>query len=120
MTGDVKEAIAALMKRFRVSTDQSQADRLRVGPSTVTRWRRRGAVPERYMPLLSDRPTSLPDMLEPNHGPAERKVIVRARVRLVIAWGPKMTNYSGHLQHGGYLAAQLALGLERAFLDMTA
>lgn len=120
MTGDVEEAIAALMKRFRVSTDQGLADRLRVGRSTVTSWRRRGAVPERYMRLASERPTALPDILDPSLDPLERDAWVLALVRLVLGPGARIVDYATFLRDGPFLPRQLAVGLEKALLDLSA
>lgn len=120
MTGDVEEAIAALMKRFRVSTDQGLADRLRVGRSTVTSWRRRGAVPERYMRLTTERPTALPDILDPSLDAVERDAWVLALVRLVLGPGAKIVDYPTFLRDGPFLPRQLAVGLEKALLDLSA
>lgn len=120
MTGDVEEAIAALMKRFRVSTDQGLADRLRVGRSTVTSWRRRGAVPERYMRLASERPTALPDILDPSLDPVERDAWVLALVRLVLGPAARIVDYPTFLRDGPFLPRQLAVGLEKALLDLSA
>ncbi len=120
MTGDVEEAIAALMKRFRVATDQALADRLRVGRSTVTSWRRRGAVPERYMRLASERPTALPDILDPNLDPMERDAWVLALVRLLLGPGARIVDYPTFLRDGPFLPRQLAVGLEKALLDLSA
>jgi Bacteriophage CI repressor helix-turn-helix domain len=120
MTGDVEEAIAALMKRFRVSTDQGLADRLRVGRSTVTSWRRRGAVPERYMRLTTERPTALPDILDPSLDAVERDAWVLALVRLVLGPGARIVDYPTFLRDGPFLPRQLAVGLEKALLDLSA
>ena len=120
MTGDVEEAIAALMKRFRVSTDQGLADRLRGGRSTVTSWRRRGAVPERYMRLTTERPTALPDILDPSLDAVERDAWVLALVRLVLGPGAKIVDYPTFLRDGPFLPRQLAVGLEKALLDLSA
>lgn len=120
MTGDVEEAIAALKKRFRVSTDQGLADRLRVGRSTVTSWRRRGAVPERYMRLTTERPTALPDILDPSLDAVERDAWVLALVRLVLGPGAKIVDYPTFLRDGPFLPRQLAVGLEKALLDLSA
>ena len=120
MSGNVDEDIAALMRRFRVTTDQGLADRLKLGRSTVTSWRRRGAVPERYLRLASERPTSLPNFLDTAFDPVDRDALILALVRLVLGPGSKITDYPAFLQHGPFLPAQLAAGAERALLDLTA
>lgn len=120
MEGDVEKSIEALKRRFKVATDQGLADRLRLGRSTVTSWRRRGTVPDRYVRFLSESPASLPDFLDPKFDPVERQALVLALWRLIRANGPKITDYRTFLQHGGYLPAQLAVGIEKALLDLTA
>ncbi len=120
MSADAEEAIAALRKRFRVETDQGLADRLRLGRSTVTSWRRRGTVPERYLRLASERPTSLPDVLDPSLDPVERDAWVLALVRLVLSAGARITDYPTFLRDGPFLPKQLAVGLEKALLDLSA
>lgn len=120
MEGDVETSIEALKRRFSAGTDQGLADRLRVGRSTVTSWRRRGAVPERYMRFLSENPTSLPDFLDPKFDPVERQALVLALLRLIRGYGSKITDYRTFLQHGGFLPAQLAVGIEKALFDITA
>ena len=118
MSDDVETAIAALMKRFRVATDQGLADRLRVGRSTVTSWRRRGSVPERYLRLATEKPTSLPDFLDPAFDPVEHNALALALVRLVLGADAKITDYPTFLKHGPFLPAQLAVGVEKALLDL--
>jgi len=120
MSGGVDDEIAALKKRFKAGTDQHLAERLRLGRSTVTSWRRRGSVPDRYMRLVSERPTKLPDLLDPELDPVERNAMVLALTRLVLGFGAKITDYPHFLMHGPFLPAQLALGLEKAFLDIEA
>lgn len=120
MSADVEEEIAALRKRFRVDTDQGLADRLMLGRSTVTSWRRRGSVPDRYMRLASERPTSLPDILDPSLDPVERDAWVLALVRLILGSGAKIIDYPTFLRDGPFLPKQLAVGLEKAVLDLNA
>lgn len=120
MSDGVDAAIAALMKRFRVTTDQGLADRLRLGRSTVTSWRRRGTVPERYLRLASERPTALPDLLDPAFDPVDRNALALALVRLVLGRGKQIVDYPTFLKHGPFLPAQLAVETEKALLDLTA
>ncbi len=120
MSGDVEEDIAALKKRFKAATDQHLADRLRLGRSTVTSWRRRGSVPARYMRMVSERPTKLPDLLDPEFDPVDRNALILSLTRLVLGFGAKITDYPHFLMHGPFLPAQLAQGLEKALLDIEA
>ena len=120
MESDVELAIAALKRRFRVETDQGLADRLKLGRSTVTSWRRRGTVPERYDRLASERPTSLPDFLDPDFDPVERDALILALVRLTFGQCVKLKDYPAFLQHGPFLPSQLAVGIEKALLDLMA
>ncbi|MFZ1338463.1 MAG: hypothetical protein WAS26_05365 [Paracoccaceae bacterium] len=118
MTGDVELAIDALKRRFRVGTDQGLADCLKLGRSTVTSWRRPGTVPERYLRLASELPTSLPGFLDPAFDPVERDALILALVRLVFGTGAKIKDYPAFLTHGPFLPAQLATGVEKALLDL--
>lgn len=119
MSDDVEATIAALMKRFRVETDQGLAERLRLGRSTVTSWRRRGSVPERYLRMATEaRPTSLPDILNPSLDPVEKNAWVLALIRLSFGPGTQIKDYSAFLMHGPFLPSQLAVGLEKALLDL--
>jgi hypothetical protein len=77
-------------------------------------------VPERYLRFLSKKPTSLPDFLDPKFDPVERQALVLALLRLFRGYGSKITDYRTFLQHGGFLPAQLAVGIEKALLDITA
>ena len=121
MTAD--DAIEQLKRRFRVSTDQELAERLKVGRSTVTSWRRRGSVPERYA-RLADYGTSLsfpPDMDDPTWTDAEHAACDLALVRLIRGWGAdNLGDYTGYLMKGPFVRAQLAMGLERAVFDLYA
>lgn len=120
MSDDADSIIDALKARFRVPTDQGLAERLRLGRSTVTSWRRRGSVPERYVRMAGERPTLLPDLLDPQFDPVEREALNLALLRLVTGPGAKIKDYPSFLQHGPFLAAQLAIGLEKALLDLSA
>jgi Bacteriophage CI repressor helix-turn-helix domain len=120
MAGEVEETIEALMKRFRVGTDQQLADRLKLGRSTVTSWRRRGKVPERYGRFASERSTTLPDLVDPNLDPVDRQALVLALVRFALQSEGKMANYPGFLKVSGFLPAQLSVGMDKALIDLAA
>lgn len=72
------------------------------------------------MRLASERPTALPDILDPRLDPIERDAWVLALVRLILGPGAKITDYQAYLRHGPFLPAQLAVGLEKALLDLSA
>lgn len=120
MEDEVNSAIAALKRRFRVETDQGLANRLKVERSTVTSWRRRGTVPERYVRLSSENSTSLPDILDPAFVPVVRDALILALVRMTLGQGVKIKDYPTILQHGPFLPSQVALGVEKALLDLMA
>jgi hypothetical protein len=117
------DAIEQLKRRFRVSTDQELAERLKVGRSTVTSWRRRGSIPERYA-RLTDYGTSLsfpPDMDDPTWTEAEQAACELALVRLIRGWGAdNLGDYTGYLRSGPFVRAQFAMGLEKAVFDLYA
>lgn len=120
MDSTVDDIIAALKAQFRVGTDQGLADRLKLGRSTVTSWRRRGVVPERYARFASSLPTLLPDLVDPGFDEVERKAIVLALMRLIRGYGQQIVDYRAYLSKGGFLPAQLAVGVEQALLDLAA
>ena len=120
MSDDTETTIEVLKKRFRVATDQGLADRLSLGRSTVTSWRRRNTVPERYVKLASEQPTLLPDFLDLQFDATEREALALALVRLVLNFGPQMQDYPSFLKHGPFLPAKLAIGVEKALLDLSA
>lgn len=120
MEGSAEEIIDALRNRFRVQTDQGLAERLGLGRSTVTSWRRRGAVPPRYARLASEVPTLLPDFLDPRWDATERNALTLALVRLILGYGAEIRDYPAFLSKGPFLPAQLSVGVEKALLDLSA
>lgn len=116
---DVDSTIDRLMQRFRVTTDQSLADRLSLGRSTVTSWRRRGSVPMRYVRLADEIPTLLPDFLNPEWSDEERAAM-RLALRLIKGFGARFTDYPSYVSNSGFLPAQMATGVEKALLDISA
>lgn len=120
MSDDVNEKIELLKRRFHVGTDQGLAERLRLGRSTVTSWRRRGAVPERYAQMAEGQVTFLPDFLDKTLTDVDRAAMKLALVRLIKGFGAQLTDYPTYLSKGGFLSAQMAIGVEKAFLDITA
>lgn len=52
-SGDVSETIENLRKWFGVNTDGELAKSLRLDPSSISNWRRRGAVPKAYRKILT-------------------------------------------------------------------
>lgn len=117
---DAEEIIEGLKKRFTVQTDQGLAERLKLGRSTVTSWRRRNTVPERYAVMATDAPTLLPDLANPEFSDVERNAMILALVRLVRDYGANISDYTAFLSKGPFLPAQLAVGLEKALLDLDA
>lgn len=117
---DVDNTIDRLMQRFRVATDQSLADRLSLGRSTVTSWRRRGSVPARYARLADEVPTLLPDFLNPEWSEEEKAAMRLALTRLIKGFGARFTDYPNYVSNSGFLPAQMATGVEKALLDINA
>lgn len=56
MEATVEETIAALRSHFGVASDVELANKLRVNKSTVSSWRARGSVPQRFRDILSGQP----------------------------------------------------------------
>lgn len=117
------DAIEQLKRRFRGSTGQELAERLKVGRSPATSWRRRGSAPERHA-RLADYGTSLqfrPDMDDPNWTEAEHAACELAHVRLIRGRGAdNLGDHTGYLMRGPFLRAQRAIGLERAVFELYA
>ncbi|MDR0810041.1 MAG: hypothetical protein LBE86_13100 [Gemmobacter sp.] len=120
MSDDVNEKIELLKRRFRVITDEGLAKRLHLGRSTVTSWRRRGSIPERYIQMAEGQATFLPDFLDKALTDVDRAAMTLALVRLIKGFGAEITDYRSYLSKGGFLNAQMAIGVEKAFLDITA
>lgn len=120
MSDDVNQKIELLKRRFHVQTDQGLAERLRLGRSTVTSWRRRGALPERYAQMAEGQVTFLPDFLDKSLTRVDRAAMTLALMRLIKGFGAQITDYPTYLSKGGFLEAQMAIGVEKAFLDITA
>ncbi|MBQ2260390.1 MAG: hypothetical protein II336_03375 [Loktanella sp.] len=120
MTEDVDEKIELLKRRFRVSTDQGLAERLHLGRSTVTSWRRRGAIPDRYVAMADGQVTFLPDFLDEGLTELDNAAMTLALMRLIRVFGAEITDYRSYLAKGGFLRAQMAVGVEKAYLDITA
>lgn len=72
------------------------------------------------MRFASERPTALPDILDPNLDPVERDALVLALLRLVLGFGARIVDYPTFLRDGPFLPIQLAVGLEKALLDLSA
>jgi hypothetical protein len=77
-------------------------------------------VPERYARFASSLPTLLPDLVDPGFDEVERKAIVLALMRLIRGYGQQIVDYRAYLSKGGFLPAQLAVGVEQALLDLAA
>ncbi|MFN4172141.1 MAG: hypothetical protein ACK4GW_10345 [Pseudorhodobacter sp.] len=120
MPDDVNEKIELLKRRFHVGTDQGLAERLRLGRSTVTSWRRRGAVPERYAQMAQGQITFLPDFINKTLTDVDQAAMTLALMRLIKGFGAQISDYRTYLAKGGFLNAQMAIGVEKAFLDITA
>lgn len=120
MSDDVNERIELLKRRFRVGTDQGLAERLRLDRSTVTSWRRRGAIPERYKQMADGQVTFLPDFLDKALTDVDQAALTLALMRLIKGLGAQITDYPAYLSKGGFFNAQMAIGVEKAFLDITA
>jgi hypothetical protein len=58
--------------------------------------------------------------MSPKFDPVERQALVLALLRLIRGYGSKITDYRTFLQHSGFLPAQLAAGIDKAVLDITA
>lgn len=120
MTDDVEEVLESLKRRFRASTDQALAERLSLGRSTVTSWRRRGSIPERYARLAQEVLSFPPDFVDPRWTATERAALSLALLRLIKGFGAQLTDYPTVLAKQGFLPAQLAMSVERALLELSA
>lgn len=117
---EVEEAIAALKRKFRASTDQKLAERLAVGRSTITSWRRRGSIPKRYVHMInptSERPFDLP--LE-QWSDEENAAMKLALYRIIRDKEGTLTSYPEFLSYSGLLWPKFTILLDRSFLDVVA
>lgn len=119
MSNDVENVILLLKQRFRAATDQGLADRLSLGRSTITSWRRRGTVPDRYV-RMAEIGTSM-DFKAPysNWSDVEKAAMTLALMRLVKGYGAKFVTYPSFLSHGGFLGPQLMSAMEKALIDLS-
>lgn len=120
MADNVEEVLESLKRRFHASTDQALAGRLSLGRSTVTSWRRRGSIPDRYTRLAKEVLSFPPDFLDSSWTATERAALSLALLRLIKGFGAQLTDYPSVLSKQGFLPAQLAVGVERALLDLSA
>jgi Bacteriophage CI repressor helix-turn-helix domain len=105
---DAARVIDKLKTRFRVETDLELADKLIVGRSTISNWRSRGRIPERYAKIaegavnwssFGNTPLEWSDV--------ERTALQLALLRLIRDFGDIATDYRKFLLEGGRAAAEL-------------
>ncbi len=77
-------------------------------------------MPERYAQMAEGQVTFLPDFLDKTLTDVDRAAMKLALVRLIKGFGAQLTDYPTYLSKGGFLSAQMAIGVEKAFLDITA
>lgn len=120
MGEDADQTVEALKRRFRAPTDQALAARLKLGRSTVTSWRRRGTVPERYARLAKEVLAFPPDLLDRSWSPVEHAAMTLALVRLIKGSADDVGDFPRFLSKVSFLAPRLAVGLEHALIDLSA
>jgi len=117
---DAEEAILALKNKFKVSSDLGLANCLKLGRSTITSWKRRGSVPDRYLRLInpdSDAPFQLP--LGQWHE-VEIAAMNLALFRLIKEKEGQFNSYPDFLSGSGFLFEKMTVHLGRAFLEIHA
>ena len=119
MSKDVESVILLLKQRFQAATDQTLANRLALGRSTITSWRRRGTVPDRYV-RMAEIGTAM-DFKAPYESwtAVEKSAMTLALMRLIKGYGTKYTTYPMFLSYGGFLGPQLLLAIEKALIDLS-
>jgi Bacteriophage CI repressor helix-turn-helix domain len=116
---DVDEIIEKLKERFLAQTDQQLAERLHVGRSTITSWRRRGNVPDRYSRVASNDHSNPFDLPIEAWSPVERAALNLALIRLTKGFAGQITDYQKFLMKGGFLGSQMGSLMEKALLDLS-
>jgi len=117
MSEDTDEVITRLKQRFHVTTDQSLAEELALGRSTITSWRRRGSVPPRYARIATLGISA--DLGSINKWTSEERAALNlALFRLSRGFAAQIVDYTTFLMKGGFLGVQLKVHMERALLEL--
>lgn len=105
---DIEEIIDALKQRMKAGSDADLARKLAVDKRTVSAWRARGGVPERYLSIISGADHQTVNTPPLRWGPYEdyafRLALFRfARVRASVALNSDYSNlYRQFAQPGGF------------------
>ena len=116
---NVEEAITGLKKKFSVTTDQGLAERLAVGRSTITSWRRRGSVPKRYVHMINPKSEKPFDLPLDQWTDEENAAMQLALYRFIRAKENTLKSYPEFLSYAGTLWPKFSVLLERSFLDVS-
>jgi hypothetical protein len=113
------DVIERLKSRLHAATDQGLAEKLSVGRSTITSWRRRGSVPPRYARIADlGQSADLGRMAE--WSKEERAALNLALFRLTKGYAAQIVDYPTFLMKVGFLGKQLVGQMDRALLDLNA
>lgn len=122
MTVPDTDILAALKQRLRVRTDEGLAKVLGVARSTVTSWRRRGSIPDRYARLVD------PDGRKATDeafnfaiwSDAEKAALSLALMRMHKGYFTEVIGYSDFLARGGFFPVQLTVHMDKALRSILA
>jgi transcriptional regulator with XRE-family HTH domain len=118
MADEVSAVVARLKQRFHASTDQELAEKLSLGRSTVTSWRRRGSVPERYA-RLADGEAVTPFGLPWTYWTEEENAALSLALLRHGAWqAPIVQDYGAFLSKAGFIVPQLLSQMQTALDDL--
>lgn len=118
MEDDVSAVVARLKQRFHAATDQELAEKLSLGRSTVTSWRRRGSVPERYA-RLADGEVVTPFGLPWTYWTDEENAALSLALLRHGAWQePLKQDYGMFLSRVGFLVPQLLSHMQKALPEL--
>jgi hypothetical protein len=107
-----------LKQRFHAVTDQELAEKLSLGRSTVTSWRRRGSVPERYAKLADGEVVS-PYGLPWTYWTEEENAALSLALLRHGAWlEPLKQDYGMFLSKVGFLVPQLLSQMQKALPEL--
>jgi transcriptional regulator with XRE-family HTH domain len=118
MQEDVSATVERLKQRFHATTDQELAEKLDLGRSTVTSWRRRGSVPARYAKLAEGEVVTPFGMPWTYWTEEENAALSLALLRHGTWQKPIVQDYGIFLSKSGFIVPQLLSQMQKALGDL--
>lgn len=118
MQEDVSATVERLKQRFHATTDQELAEKLELGRSTITSWRRRGSVPIRYAKLAEGEVVTPFGMPWTYWTDEENAALSLALLRHGAWQKPLIQDYGMYLSKAGFIVPQLLSQMQTALADL--